>query len=72
MQENNAMPDQLILFRRIRYSIFLGTLQKPKYRERYRNFFNSLIGFSKPGAWHPVPPATIGALRAPVFSRLWR
>jgi hypothetical protein len=34
-------------------------------------FFN-MIGFSKPGASHPVPPATIGALRSPVFSRLWR
>jgi hypothetical protein len=32
----------------------------------------ALIGFSKPGASHPVSPATIGALRAPVFSRLWR
>ena len=31
-----------------------------------------LIGFSKPGASHPVPPATIGALRAPVFCRIWR
>jgi ABC-type uncharacterized transport system auxiliary subunit len=31
-----------------------------------------IIGFSKPGASHPVSPATIGALRAPVFSRLWR
>ncbi|MCK5203920.1 MAG: hypothetical protein KAR15_08610, partial [Desulfobacterales bacterium] len=31
-----------------------------------------LIGLSKPGAKHPVPPATIGALRAPVFSRRWR
>jgi hypothetical protein len=28
---------------------------------------SGLIGFSKPGASHPVPPATIGALRAPVF-----
>jgi hypothetical protein len=26
-----------------------------------------LIGFSKPGALHPVSPATIGALRAPVL-----
>jgi ABC-type uncharacterized transport system auxiliary subunit len=31
-----------------------------------------IIGFSKPGASHPVSLATIGALRAPVFSRLWR
>ena len=32
----------------------------------------SRIGFSKPGSSHAVPPATIGALRAPVFYRLWR
>ncbi|MGD8993442.1 MAG: hypothetical protein PVI00_18435 [Desulfobacterales bacterium] len=25
-----------------------------------------LIGFSKPGALHPVSPATIGALRVPL------
>ena len=34
-----------------------------------------MIGFSKPGASHPVCTAlfsTIWALRAPVFSRLWR
>jgi hypothetical protein len=31
-----------------------------------------IIEFSKPGASHPVSPATIGALRAPVFSRLRR
>jgi hypothetical protein len=29
-----------------------------------------LIGFSKPGAKHPVAPTAIGAFRAPVFYRL--
>jgi quinol-cytochrome oxidoreductase complex cytochrome b subunit len=48
MQENNAMPDQLNLFQRIRYSIFPGTLQRPSYRERYRNYFNSLILHFRP------------------------
>jgi len=48
MQENNAMPDQLNLFQRIRNSIFPGTLQRPEYRERYRNFFNSLILHFRP------------------------
>jgi haloalkane dehalogenase len=32
----------------------------------------NLIGCSKPGASHPVSPVTTGALRAPVFSRLWQ
>jgi len=31
-----------------------------------------MFGFSKPVASHPVPPVTIGALRAPVFYRLRR
>jgi len=48
MQKNNAMPDQLSLFERIRYSIFPGTLQGTVYRERYRNFFNSLIFHFRP------------------------
>jgi quinol-cytochrome oxidoreductase complex cytochrome b subunit len=48
MLENNAMPDQLNLFQRIRYSIFPGTLQRPAYRERYRSFFNSLILHFRP------------------------
>jgi len=48
MLENNAMPDQLNLFQRIRYSIFPGTLARPKYRERYRSFFNSLILHFRP------------------------
>jgi quinol-cytochrome oxidoreductase complex cytochrome b subunit len=56
MQENNAMPDQLNLFQRIRYSIFPGTLQRPAYRERYRNFFNSLILHFRPKS---VPERTL-------------
>jgi len=48
MQENRIMPDRLKLFQRIRYSIFPGTLQKPKYYEGYRNFFNSLIFHFRP------------------------
>jgi quinol-cytochrome oxidoreductase complex cytochrome b subunit len=48
MPENNAMPDQLNLFQRVRYSIFPGTLQRPEYRERYRSFFNSLILHFRP------------------------
>jgi quinol-cytochrome oxidoreductase complex cytochrome b subunit len=48
MQENNAMPDRLDVFQRIRYSIFPGTLQKPVYRKRYRRFFNSLILHFRP------------------------
>jgi len=48
MQENRVMPDRLNLFQRIRYSIFPGTLQKPTYYERYRNFFNSLIFHFRP------------------------
>ena len=52
MQEKNAMPDQLNLFQRIRYSIFPGTLQRSAYRERYRNFFNSLILHFRPRSVH--------------------
>lgn len=37
------MSDRLNVLQRIRYSIFPGTLQRPKYREGYRSFFNSLI-----------------------------
>ncbi len=48
MQENRVMPDRLNLFQRIRYSIFPGTLRKPKYYEGYRNFFNSLIFHFRP------------------------
>ena len=48
MQENNAIPDRLSLFQRIRYSIFPSTLQRPNYRERYRNLFNSLIFHFRP------------------------
>ena len=42
------MSDQLNLFQRIRYSIFPGTLQEPRYRDRYRNYFNSLILHFRP------------------------
>jgi quinol-cytochrome oxidoreductase complex cytochrome b subunit len=48
MQEDRVMPDRLNLFQRIRYSIFPGTLRKPKYYEGYRNFFNSLIFHFRP------------------------
>jgi quinol-cytochrome oxidoreductase complex cytochrome b subunit len=48
MRENNVMPDRLNVLQRIRYSIFPGTLQRPEYRERYRNFFNSLILHFRP------------------------
>jgi quinol-cytochrome oxidoreductase complex cytochrome b subunit len=48
MPKNNAMPDQLNMLQRIRYSIFPGTLHKPEYRERYRSFFNSLILHFRP------------------------
>ena len=40
--------------------------------EPYQPLWDELIGFSKPGIKHPVSPATIRALRAPVFCRLWR
>ena len=48
MQENNAIQDQLNLLQRIRYSIFPGTLHRPKTREHYRSFFNSLILHFRP------------------------
>jgi quinol-cytochrome oxidoreductase complex cytochrome b subunit len=48
MQENDAMPNRLNLFQRIRYSIFPGTFQRPAYRERYRSFFNSLVLHFRP------------------------
>jgi len=48
MQENRIIQDQLNLFQRIRYSIFPGMLQEPKYRERYRDYFNSLILHFRP------------------------
>jgi quinol-cytochrome oxidoreductase complex cytochrome b subunit len=47
MQENNIIPDRLGFINRIRYSIFPGYL-KPKDREGYRNFFNSLILHFRP------------------------
>jgi quinol-cytochrome oxidoreductase complex cytochrome b subunit len=48
MHESNVMPERLNLFQRIRYSIFPGTLKKPRDREGYRNFFNSLILHFRP------------------------
>jgi quinol-cytochrome oxidoreductase complex cytochrome b subunit len=48
MQENNAVPDRLNPFQRIRYSIFPGTLKRTSYRESYRTFFNSLILHFRP------------------------
>ena len=38
----------ITLLQRIRYSIFPGMLSKPKDREGYRNFFNSLILHFRP------------------------
>ena len=40
--------DRLNLFQRIRYSIFPGTLQRPKTQDTYRRFFNSLIVHFRP------------------------
>jgi quinol-cytochrome oxidoreductase complex cytochrome b subunit len=48
MQEKNAILNRPGLFQRFRYSIFPGTLPRPAYRERYRNFFNSLILHFRP------------------------
>jgi len=48
MRENSVMSDRLNLLQRIRHSIFPGMLQRPKYPERYRNFFNSLILHFRP------------------------
>jgi quinol-cytochrome oxidoreductase complex cytochrome b subunit len=48
MQANNTMPDRLDLLQRIRYSIFPDTFRKPKDREGYRSFFNSLILHFRP------------------------
>jgi quinol-cytochrome oxidoreductase complex cytochrome b subunit len=41
-------PGGITLLQRIRYSIFPGMLRKPKDRESYRNFFNSLILHFRP------------------------
>jgi quinol-cytochrome oxidoreductase complex cytochrome b subunit len=48
MQKTNTMTDQLSLFQRIRYSILPGTLQKPKNKDTYRLFFNSLMLHFRP------------------------
>ncbi|MGD9084968.1 MAG: cytochrome b N-terminal domain-containing protein [Desulfobacterales bacterium] len=52
MQENNTIKVRLNVLQRIRYSIFPGTLQRPEYRERYRNFFNSLVLHFRPRSVH--------------------
>ncbi len=52
MQENDAITVRLTVLQRIRYSIFPGTLQRPEYRERYRNFFNSLVLHFRPRSVH--------------------
>jgi len=41
-------PGGITLLQRIRYSIFPGMLRKPKNRESYRKFFNSLILHFRP------------------------
>jgi hypothetical protein len=48
--------DRLNFFQRIRYSIFPGTLQKPKTQDTYRRFFNSLIVHFRP---RNVQPRTL-------------
>jgi len=49
-------PGGITLLQRIRYSIFPGMLRKPKDREGYRNFFNSLILHFRPRS---VPERTL-------------
>jgi len=48
MQHYDITPSGLNLLQRIRYSIFPGALRKPRDRESYRNFFNSLILHFRP------------------------
>jgi quinol-cytochrome oxidoreductase complex cytochrome b subunit len=48
MQKTNTMTAQLSLIQRIRYSILPGTLQKPKNKDTYRLFFNSLMLHFRP------------------------
>jgi quinol-cytochrome oxidoreductase complex cytochrome b subunit len=52
MQKYNGIPVRLNVLQRVRYSIFPGTLQRPAYRERYRNFFNSLMLHFRPRSVH--------------------
>jgi len=53
MLENNALPDQLNLFQRIRFSIFPGTRRRRDDRDGYRSFFNSLILHFRPRSVQP-------------------
>lgn len=56
-------------------AMFLPTVlahHEPFARAQVGMFLMIMIGFSKPDASHPVSPATTGALRDPVFYRLWR
>ena len=53
MQANNVAPERLNLFQRIGYSIFPGSLRRTKYRESYRNLFNSLILHFRPRRVQP-------------------
>jgi quinol-cytochrome oxidoreductase complex cytochrome b subunit len=56
MPQPGVVPDKLTLFRRIRYSIFPGTLRSEKDRGDYRRFFNSLILHFRP---RTVPERTL-------------
>ena len=48
MPQSRVDQDKLILFQRIRYSIFPGTLRPVKDRADFRRFFNSLILHFRP------------------------
>ena len=56
MPYQDANSKQFGLFQRIRYSIFPGTLGKPKDREGFRLFFNSLVLHFRP---RTVPARTL-------------
>ncbi|MFC1824556.1 cytochrome b N-terminal domain-containing protein [Thermodesulfobacteriota bacterium] len=56
MPYQDANSKQLSLFQRIRYSVFPGTLGKPKGREGFRPFFNSLVLHFRPRS---VPERTL-------------
>jgi len=56
MQDDDMTSGGLNLFQRIRYSIFPGTLQRPKLSAGYRNLFNSLIFHFRPRS---VPERTL-------------
>ncbi len=48
MPYTNATAERLNLFKRIWYSVFPGTYQKPLDRQHYRNLFNSLLLHFRP------------------------